>query len=656
MSWYCSFSENFYKQGFFWENGGMSNLKVVEVIPISRGISYEVLSYFTTLDIPIGSLVEVELRKRQIKGLVINSRSAAEAKSEIRSADFTLKKIEKANFKNFLSPAFIKAAQETAQYFAGTTGAVLSTVVPKFIWDNAHLLNSGTISEKPIKKSKPGKFIIQDNEQERLVAYRTLTRESLAKHQSIFIVVPTHEEGLYLKSQLEKGIENHTFFLSSSLGKKKLEKAIEAIVRPNTPSLIIATGQFLSILPPSTATLILEKPTSNAYRLLKRPFVSLPYLAEKLAENLNISLILADQYLGVEILSRRNKGEFLEKFPKKFHSGVSITPEIIDMTKYRKSSGASFQVLSDELISLIDRAATSGEKVFIFAARRGLSPTTTCADCGTIVICQTCGAPVVLHKSKKTDKENFFLCHHCGEKRSALEKCRNCSSWRLTSLGIGIQKIAEELKIHFPKLPVFQLDKETAPSSKKAKDILTKFHKCEGGILLGTELSLLYQHEVLQHSAIVSMDSLFSLPDFHINERILSILLTIENKTEKEFLIQTRSPDQIVLKAFSENRLDDLYRQELEMRRLLLYPPYNTLIKLTLEGARQKVLTEMSKIEEDFKKYQPSVFPTLVGLGKGQVALNALIRINNWPEPELLQRLLHLPPNWTVKINPESLL
>src|SRR4051812_41466529 len=109
---------------------------IVEVIPIAKGISKEKLSYFTSDIIPLGSLVEVELRKKKIKGLVISSVDAQEAKAQIRGADFGMKKIEKLNHRSFLSPAFIKAARQTADYFASTTGATLNALIPKFVLEN----------------------------------------------------------------------------------------------------------------------------------------------------------------------------------------------------------------------------------------------------------------------------------------------------------------------------------------------------------------------------------------------------------------------------------------------------------------------------------------------------------------------------------------
>ena len=68
------------------------DMYVIEIIPISRAIGINTLSYFTTKDIPVGAIVDVPLRKKIVHGIVISVRKAEEMKSEIKNADFALKK------------------------------------------------------------------------------------------------------------------------------------------------------------------------------------------------------------------------------------------------------------------------------------------------------------------------------------------------------------------------------------------------------------------------------------------------------------------------------------------------------------------------------------------------------------------------------------
>src|SRR5690606_4413135 len=124
----------------------------------------------------------------------------------------------------------------------------------------------------------------------------------------------------------------------------------------------------------------------------------------------------------------------------------------------------------------------AGKNVFWFVARRGLYPQTVCRDCGNEHICLNCGSSLVLHEKKrvgtgkeKNDKtpERFFLCHRCGEKEGANVVCRNCSSWRLVPLGIGIERVFEEASsLGFNPLILSQ---DRTPTKKSKKEVLTRF-------------------------------------------------------------------------------------------------------------------------------------------------------------------------------------
>jgi primosomal protein N' (replication factor Y) len=478
-------------------------------------------------------------------------------------------------------------------------------------------------------KSQENKFVFQALEADRINQYKKLT--------GAFILVSTRQDELRLKKLLKKEIA------SKKIG--------------------VGTGQSLSILSDETKKIIIEKESSSAYKTIRRPFLDYRVLAEYLAEEMDIDFILGDQYLRVETLKRWEDGELRELRPLKFQNKNPIKKTLINMKKSPQDAHmgilrGGFEVLSEELIKKIEKLSKEREKMFIFSARKGHSPTTICSDCGTTVTCHKCGAPVVLHKSKKSDKENFFLCHHCGTKRSAMERCVNCGSWKLVALGIGIERVEEEIKKRFPKLNVFRIDKEKASTPKRAKDIVKNFQKADSGVLLGTELALQYIDEPLSYSAASSMDSIFSIPEFHIDERVFHLLSEIENLTEKEMLIQTRSPDQSALMKFLNNEFKDFYKEELSTRKKFNYPPFKVLIKITLEGKKPTVIKEISKVEQLLSEYQPFLFPAFVASARGKFAAHLLIKVdkNNWPDQKLSEKLLTLPQSFALNVNPESLI
>ena len=71
---------------------------IIEVIPISRSIGSDSLSYFTTKLVSLGDIVDIPLRNKNVFGIVISVKKAEDIKGDIKKAGFQLKKIEKIKF------------------------------------------------------------------------------------------------------------------------------------------------------------------------------------------------------------------------------------------------------------------------------------------------------------------------------------------------------------------------------------------------------------------------------------------------------------------------------------------------------------------------------------------------------------------------------
>ena len=59
-------------------------MNIIEVIPISRGIGADTLSYFTSKEVSIGAIVDIQLRKKIVNGILISVKSAEKMISEIK--------------------------------------------------------------------------------------------------------------------------------------------------------------------------------------------------------------------------------------------------------------------------------------------------------------------------------------------------------------------------------------------------------------------------------------------------------------------------------------------------------------------------------------------------------------------------------------------
>ena len=131
--------------------------------------------------------------------------------------------------------------------------------------------------------------------------------------------------------------------------------------------------------------------------------------------------------------------------------------------------------------------------------------------------------------------------------RDTLETCRKCNSWKLRDFGIGIDKISEEIKTKFQDIEIFEINKNNISTSAQIKKVIENFYQTKPSILISTELALPYLYKKIDTTIIASFDSLFSIPDFHIKEKIFNIMLNIKNITKNLFVIQSRNKDDSVI-------------------------------------------------------------------------------------------------------------
>lgn len=631
------------------------------VIPISKGINKENLSYFTASDISIGSIVKVPLRKKTIPAIVVSAEAIEDVKSEIKNASYETRKVEKIKSTALLTPEFMQAVSRSALYFASTSGSVLNSIVPKAILEGAEKIKTQIRTPKNSRAHE--KLVIQSNDEERYATYKSLIREEFAKGYSVFFCLPTIQDIKKAHEKLSKGIEQYTFVLHTLLCQKEQIDIWNKASNEEHPSLIISTGTFLGIPRNDIGTIIVDKENTRAYKNQSRPFVDMRIFAEALAQKISAKVVLGDLLLRTETVWRNNEGEISEVAPLKFRSLTTCSQNLINMRKIlpeniekgKEGKEPKFRLFSDELLELILDNQLNDENLFIFVARRGLFPSTVCADCGSLVKCNDCGAPTVLHKATS---ENFFLCHRCGERRSALEKCQTCQSWRLGAFGIGIEAVEDELRKEFPNLKIFKIDSDSASTHKKALDIMTKFYAAPGSILLGTEMALLYLKDAIANTAVVSIDSFFSIPDFRVNEKVMNILLKIRALTSRRFLVQTRDIEQKILKYAASGNLADFYRDEIRERETLFYPPFSIPIKITLQGDKKVVLAGMQQLQKDLMPYELDVFPAFIPINKGNFSMHALLKVKRgeWVDDVLLSKLNSLSPKYTINVDPESLL
>ena len=638
---------------------GLKNkMKIIDVIPIAKGIPQEKLSYFTSKDVSVGALVSVPVRKKEIPAIVSAVSDAKESKTSLKNSDFSIKPIKSVISASFITPEFLEACQEIAEYYLSAPGSVIKDFVPQAILEGDF---KSTIPKMTAQAGNEREIIvIQSQYEERIHHYKSVVREELAKNKSIFLCLPTVADMENIAVELGRGIEKYVFVLSGKMPKKKIMEEWKKIVEEKHLVLIIATKSFLSLPRRDFGAIIIDQESSSSYKNQKKPYTDARKAAEIISDKIKARLIFGDELIRTETFYRQESGEFSPSSARQARMISSAEQIIIDAKEYfeeKKTTGRKF-VSTPRLMRIMDEAIAKNEKIIIFANRKGYSPTTICADCHRTILCGKCDTPVV---TRKTDLKNFTQrCHKCLSELPAPDRCPYCKSWRLESYGIGTQMVAEEMRGFFPDAKIFEMDSDSVPNEKTGKKIAEEF-LLNGGILVGTEMIFSYINRPVDRVIAISVDGLFTLPEFKINEKVFHLLLKLKSLAKKSFIIQTRFPELPIFDNVLRGNISGFYKEEIESRKIFQYPPFKLLIKITKEGKNESQLNkEIDTLQKVLDEWKPTSYPAFIPKIKNLYIKHILLKIGlaSWPKgQEKLSRILSsLPPSWKIDIGPESLL
>ncbi len=633
-------------------------MRILTVLPITNNQYIEDLSYFSIKDIPLGAIVEAPIKDKYISAIVIDSVDASNIKASIKSSDFALKRIGVAQHKEILPIEFVRTASIIANYYATNIGSVIYSMLPKFISD----IDNSTHKNITHKNSLSEVYALQAPLNDRISIYKNTIREAFAKKESVLMVLPTVVSAISIYEHLSTNLRDRVYILNNKTPKSRQAKIFNKIHASTKSVLLISTPKYATLFRSDISTIIIEDESSDAYNTLKRPYINMAKFIETYANLSKLKLIFGGTVLSSKINLELDKGTISELTPKSTRDRNKTKIKILDTRKelgrkentkksLKQAEVNCFNPIDNRLRKVIYTTISKEKNVFILAPRRGLAPLTVCRDCKTPVLCSTCNTPITL-RTTKTQRE--FLCYKCGETKDSDTTCSYCNSWRLDTLGIGIELIEKELKKEF-KVNITRIDKQTTKTDSQIQSAINRFNS-KGGILLGTQLAIPHLHKIpIEISAIASLDSMLSIPNFEIDERIFSLLLQIKNLTNNTLYIQTRLPDKEVLTRAQEGDISRFMREELKLRKELKYPPFTVMIRITATGSKKSIIEQFQNIMPKIKPYKPRIFKQFYQLSPNKFALHALLRIptNKYPNTELVEILKNIQPTFEVKVNIE---
>ncbi len=337
------------------------------------------------------------------------------------------------------------------------------------------------------------------------------------------------------------------------------------------------------------------------------------------ASHLNAVVVLGSATPSVESYANALQGKYtLLELPQRVDNAQLPTIDIVDMAKERKSvyeelkkevkmSGKEFpkrlpytstsRLLQHQITLRLERK----EGTILLQNRRGFSHVMECFDCGYVEKCDNCEVSLTFHATKK-----HLRCHYCGFVKKPPTICPKCESIELRMHAFGTQQVQQELQELFPKATILRMDRDTT-SRKGAHDkILRQFESGEADILLGTQMvakGLDFPRVTLV--GVISADTQMLLPDFRASEGTFQLLTQVSGRAGRsnlagEVVIQTLQPDHYSLKYVGSHDFHGFYKEELEYRRELDYPPFSRIVLLEFSGERENEVQHHAKKFTEF--------------------------------------------------------
>ena len=294
--------------------------------------------------------------------------------------------------------------------------------------------------------------------------------------------------------------------------------------------------------------------------------------------------ILNKKY-STSILKNRYKNALLPKF------------EIIDLNK-KKIPKKSWIAL--ETIKKVSDHLKQGDQVLFFLNRRGFAPFVICKKCHLKFLCPNCSVNINYHKSK-----NALLCHYCGFKSFLNRKCIDNGSCDFIFCGPGVERIAEELKIQFPKKKISIFSSDTI-KKEDSKILINKIENKKIDILVGTQLISKGFH-FAKLNCIVVVDADFSSHGYDLRaaEKNIQLYHQLSGRAGREGIkstiyFQTYTPNDEMFRNIANKNTHIFLNKEIELRKKNKLPPFYRFISLIITGKKERE-TEIEALE--VKKY-----------------------------------------------------
>ena len=432
--------------------------------------------------------------------------------------------------------------------------------------------------------------------------YMHIIEDVLKKGKTAIMLVPEISLTPQMVEQFTNRFGNQVAALHSALSEGEKYDEWRRIARGEANIVIGARSAVFAPLK-NIGIIIMDEEHSDSYKQSdKSPRYHARDVAIKRGKYHACPVLLGSATPSLESMARAEKGVY-QLLTLKNRVNGKVLPDVfvIDMNRESKNSSSH---LTRQLLEEVNKTIEKGEQVILFLNRRGFSTFVTCKNCGEVIKCPHCDIALTYHKSS-----HMLRCHYCGYATGLPKVCPSCKNEALSDLGVGTEKIEEELHSLLPNARVLRMDIDTTSRKGAHKKMIKAFRNHEYDILLGTQIVAKgLDFPLVTLVGVINADTSLNIPDFRSSENTFSLLSQVagrSGRSEKsgKVLIQTFNPDHYAIRYVEHHDYLGFYKEEMKVRRNLGYPPYYYLCYVKISGKDMKLLgNEANKIKRSLER------------------------------------------------------
>ncbi len=431
--------------------------------------------------------------------------------------------------------------------------------------------------------------------------YLKLIDEIIKKDKTVIVMVPEISLTPQTLNLFHKryGSKTAVFHSALSVGQRadewKRVKNGEAKIIIGTRSAVFAPAENIGLI-------IVDEEQEHTYKSEQTPRYNAKDVARFRCAKNNAVLVLASATPSIETFALAKSGKYqLNRLTKRYAQATLPKVKVVDMLLNELDDSRG---ISRDLADALQENLKNKKQSILLMNRRGFNTFVACKSCGEVITCPSCSISMTYHHAN-----GRLMCHYCGYSVPFTTKCPECESNDMRYSGFGTQKIEDELSRLLPEARVLRMDADTTMSRFSHEEKLKAFANHEYDIMLGTQMvakGLDFENVTLV--GVISADSQLFNDDFRSQERTFDLITQVvgrsgRGKYEGTAIIQTINPENEVIRLAAQQDYDSFYNEEIQIRKMLIYPPFCDLCLIGFVGTDEtKVSTAAQVFFEESKK------------------------------------------------------